>query len=183
MTALLGASYFVANFKRDSTLPYRHVIDAGITVCMALLVLWTFTLLFKAWCSRKSRMSKKQIAIGIATIFVVIVGSAVEAKDLGVRNQQIVTDAVAIAQASDLVRSRLGTDLQVGWPIGGSYSYTDTTGSAVLSVPIVGRRASGSLHIEGFKDAKGWELTLVHFLAVRGNRSSNEMFPLEIRRK
>lgn len=76
------------------------------------------------------------------------------------RSSDVVTAAVARAEADSRAVAALGTPLEVGWLITGSMN-TDAAGggSASLSVPVSGPQGKGTLHLLANKSGGKWQFS------------------------
>jgi hypothetical protein len=86
--------------------------------------------------------------------------TAVAAIAMGlVRSSDAYREAVETARDSGAVRSALGVPIETGWLIGGSVSVSGPSGSADISIPLSGPRASGKLYAVATKSAGRWHFS------------------------
>ncbi len=93
------------------------------------------------------------LALGAALVIVVVVFSMLRSSD-------VVTEAVALAEADGRATAALGTPIEVGWLVSGSMS-TDGAGNgyASLNVPVSGPQGSGQLRLVAHKSGGEWEFS------------------------
>ncbi len=64
--------------------------------------------------------------------------------------------AVKRATESPAVAAKLGKPLHIGWLVSGNVNFSDTEGSASLSIPVSGPNGRGRIIVVGKKHANKW---------------------------
>jgi len=104
------------------------------------------------------------ICIGCIVLLVVVIRGAsseiIKSTDVC---QIAMTELRANAQAVE----SLGTPIEIGAGVGGSYEVTGPSGSADLSIPVSGPKGSGTLYVVAKKSAGTWRFEVLE-LAVEG---------------
>jgi hypothetical protein len=75
-----------------------------------------------------------------------------------IKNTGAYTEAVAIAMSDDEVRATLGTPITTGLP-SGSVKTENNRGTASLSIPLEGSKASGTLQVDATQRGGEWSYT------------------------
>jgi hypothetical protein len=104
------------------------------------------------------------ICIGCIVLLIIVIRGAsselIKSTDVC---QQAMTELQANAQAVEA----LGTPIEIGVGVGGSYEVTGPSGSADLSIPVSGPEGSGTLYVVASKSAGTWRFEVLE-LAVEG---------------
>lgn len=80
------------------------------------------------------------------------------------RSSEVVTAAVARAEADSRVAAVLGAPIEVGWLIGGSMNTaTEGSGSADLTIPLSGPKGRGRLRLTANQSGGEWEFSSLTF--------------------
>jgi hypothetical protein len=82
-----------------------------------------------------------------------------------------------LIEKSDVVSSKLGSPVKMGWMISGSTTETwDDAGRADLRIPVSGGRSEGSVYISGTKGGGTWVADEM-FLVVDGDSTKYSLIP------
>jgi len=77
---------------------------------------------------------------------------------LSLKHSEAYIDSVAKLQENPIAVSVLGSPISAGFP-SGSISYSGATGTATLSFPVTGSKATGTVFAEAIKKNNIWSLT------------------------
>jgi Cytochrome oxidase complex assembly protein 1 len=105
-------------------------------------------------------------AVFVVGIFTLIMGA--------MRSSDVAKEAIARAQASQLVAQRLGAPISEGWLISGSINVSPGAGDADLSLPISGPKGKGTVYVRAQKSAGTW----AYIMMVATTEGSNDRIDL-----
>ncbi|MBN2004620.1 MAG: hypothetical protein JXA21_14790 [Anaerolineae bacterium] len=90
------------------------------------------------------------------------------------RSSDVVTGAVARAEADGRVAATLGTPLEVGWLVTGSMN-TEASGDgyADLNIPVSGPRGKGTLHLVAYKESGEWDFSSLNLTVAANDETIN----------
>ena len=104
------------------------------------------------------------VCIGCIVLLVVVIRGA--SSEL-IKSTDVCRMAMTQLQANAQAVEALGTPIEIGAGVGGSYEVTGPSGSADLSIPVSGPKGSGTLYVVATKSAGIWRYEVLE-LAVEG---------------
>jgi hypothetical protein len=105
-------------------------------------------------------------AVFVVGIFALIMGA--------MRSSDVAKEAIARAQASQLLSQRLGAPISEGWLVSGSINVSPGAGDADLSLPISGPKGKGTVYVRAQKAAGTW----AYIMMVTTTEGSNDRIDL-----
>jgi hypothetical protein len=91
------------------------------------------------------------ISLGLSFVFLIFFSVFRLAK-----SSEPCKQAVALAAANPEIQAELGTPIEVGFMVSGSISSSNTSGEAMLDIPISGPKGEAHVFVEGKKAAGLW---------------------------
>jgi len=104
------------------------------------------------------------LCIGCIVLLVVVIRGA--SSEI-IKSTDVCQIAMTQLQANAQAVEALGTPVEIGAGVGGSYEVTGPSGSADLSIPVSGPKGSGTLYVVASKSAGIWRFDVLE-LAVEG---------------
>ncbi|MFY9529601.1 MAG: cytochrome c oxidase assembly factor Coa1 family protein [Candidatus Acidiferrales bacterium] len=84
------------------------------------------------------------------------------------RNSDVAKQSLLKAQSNPLLVQKLGTPIEEGWLVGGSFDTSTTSGDADLAVPIAGPKGKGKIYVTAQKSAGVWSYRVME-AAIEGS--------------
>jgi hypothetical protein len=84
------------------------------------------------------------------------------------RNLDVAKESLLRAQSNPLLVQKLGTPIEEGWLVGGSFNTSTTSGDADLAVPIAGPKGKGEIYVTAHKSAGVWSYSVME-AAIEGS--------------
>jgi hypothetical protein len=104
------------------------------------------------------------LCIGCIVLLVVVIRGA--SSEI-IKSTELCQIAMTELQANAQAVEALGTPIEIGAGVGGSYEVTGPSGSADISIPVSGPQGSGTLYVVASKSAGIWRFDVLE-LAVEG---------------
>ena len=98
------------------------------------------------------------LCIGCILLLVVVIRGA--SSEI-IKSTELCQIAMTELQANAQAVEALGTPIEIGVGVGGSYEVTGPSGSADLSIPVSGPKGSGTLYVVASKSAGIWRFDVL----------------------
>lgn len=126
------------------------------------------------WIEPPGLSKRGKLGIGtlvVVSLFVLFVVPLFFGVDAMMRKSAAYKLTMKTAQDSPCVTSALGSPLEPGWMMGGSFTESSGEGSAELSIPVRGPKGKGNLDVEAKKQDGNWKIDSLVFThgVVRSN--------------
>jgi hypothetical protein len=96
------------------------------------------------------------LVVGAVLLVTLLVGGLLWGVESMMRASYAYQLAVKRATESPAVAAKLGKPLHIGWFVAGNVNFSDTEGSASLSIPLSGPNGRGQIIVVGKKHANNW---------------------------
>jgi Cytochrome oxidase complex assembly protein 1 len=118
----------------------------------------------KSWFSRNWKWLVPTLVMVAFVLPLALLGSIFAA----MRNLDVAKESLLRAQANPLLVQKLGTPIEEGWLVGGSFDTSTTSGDADLAVPIAGPKGKGKIYVTAQKSAGVWSYSVME-AAIEGS--------------
>jgi hypothetical protein len=111
----------------------------------------------KNWFQRNWKWFVPSGCLTIILLFLAFFAGVLSIAELSLKGNDAYAQAMARAQASPQVATRIGLPLKVGWFVSGSINTSGDSGDADLSIPISGPKGKGKILVVAKKVAGSWQ--------------------------
>jgi hypothetical protein len=118
----------------------------------------------KNWFSRNWKWFVPTLVMVVFVLPLALLGSIFAA----MRNLDVAKESLLRAQSNPLLVQKLGTPIEEGWLVGGSFNTSTTSGDADLAVPIAGPKGKGEIYVTAHKSAGVWSYSVME-AAIEGS--------------
>ncbi len=122
----------------------------------------------KTWYQRNWKWFVPLLLVVVATLFLGFIATVYFGVTHMMRGSVPYQVAVEHAMKNPNVQAKLGAPIRIGQFISGSLNTSDSSGSAILSIPMEGPTGSGRVYVRAEKSAGNWRYEVLEFLSDDG---------------